>query len=54
LQAVGDGVSELAGQFSLAIEMGSTLTDIADTIHAHPTLGQVVQEVAMKILGRAT
>lgn len=53
LQAVGAGVSELAGQFSLAIEMAATLTDIADTIHAHPTLGEAVQETALKGLGKA-
>ncbi len=53
VQAVGAGVSELAGEFSLAIEMGATLTDLADTIHAHPTLSETVQETALKSLGRA-
>ena len=53
IQAVGVGVSEMAGEFALALEMAATLTDIADTIHAHPTLGETVQEVAMKGLGRA-
>ena len=53
IQAVGAGVSELAGEFALAIEMGATLTDIAETIHAHPTLSETVQETALKGLGRA-
>ncbi|MEM7508849.1 MAG: dihydrolipoyl dehydrogenase [Pseudomonadota bacterium] len=53
LQAVGAGVSELAGEFGLAIEMCATLRDIADTIHAHPTLGETVQEVAHMGLGHA-
>lgn len=53
IQAVGAGVSELAGEFALAIEMAATLTDIADTVHAHPTLGETVQEAALKGLGRA-
>lgn len=53
LQAVGNGVSELAGEFALAIEMCATLTDIADTIHAHPTLGETVQETAHLALGHA-
>jgi len=53
IQAVGAGVSELAGAFALALEMAATLTDSADTIHAHPTFGETVQEVAMKWLGRA-
>ncbi|MBE1282964.1 MAG: dihydrolipoyl dehydrogenase [Rhodobacteraceae bacterium] len=53
IQAVGVGVSELAGEFALALEMAATLTDIADTIHAHPTLGETVQEVALMGLGQA-
>lgn len=53
LQAVGAGVSELAGEFSLAIEMCATLTDLYDTIHAHPTLGETVQEVAHLAKGHA-
>ncbi|MBK4217690.1 dihydrolipoyl dehydrogenase [Paracoccus caeni] len=53
IQAVGAGVSEMAGQFAQSLEMAATLTDIADTIHAHPTLGETVQEAAMKALGRA-
>ncbi len=52
-QAVGRGVSELAAAFSQSIEMGATLEDIAGTIHAHPTLGEAVQEAAMRALGRA-
>jgi dihydrolipoamide dehydrogenase len=39
--------------FSLALEMGATLEDIAHTIHAHPTLGEAFQESALKALGHA-
>ena len=53
VQAVGVGVSEMAGEFSLALEMAATLTDIAETIHAHPTLSETVQEAGMKGMGRA-
>lgn len=53
LQAVGHGVSELASGFSLAIEMGARLEDIAGTVHAHPSLGEAVQESALRSLGRA-
>ncbi|MDJ0629157.1 MAG: dihydrolipoyl dehydrogenase [Rhodobacter sp.] len=53
LQAVGAGASELAGEFALAIEMCATLTDIASTVHAHPTLGETVQEVSHMALGHA-
>ncbi len=53
LQAVGTGVSELAGEFALAIEMCATLQDIAATIHAHPTQGEAVQEVTHLALRHA-
>ncbi|WP_137136421.1 dihydrolipoyl dehydrogenase [Rhizobium sp. FKY42] len=53
IQAVGAGVSEFAGEFALALEMCATLTDIAATIHAHPTLGETVQEAAWAGLGKA-
>jgi dihydrolipoamide dehydrogenase len=52
IQAVGQGVAELAAAFSLAIEMGARLEDIAGTIHAHPTQGEAFQETALKALGR--
>lgn len=52
-QAVGRGVSELAAAFSQSLEMSARLEDIAGTIHAHPTLGEAVQEAALRALGRA-
>ncbi|WP_262029002.1 dihydrolipoyl dehydrogenase [Microvirga sp. Mcv34] len=51
IQAVGQGISELAAAFSLALEMGARLEDIAGTIHAHPTQGEAFQEAALKALG---
>jgi len=52
-QAVGRGVSELSAAFGQSIEMGAVLEDIAATIHAHPTLGEAVQEAALRALGHA-
>ncbi|QDL37830.1 dihydrolipoyl dehydrogenase [Rhodoferax sediminis] len=52
-QAVGRGVSELGAAFSQSIEMGARLEDVAGTIHAHPTLGEAVQEAALRALGHA-
>jgi dihydrolipoamide dehydrogenase len=52
-QAVGRGVSELSAAFSQSIEMGALLEDVAGTIHAHPTLGEAVQEAALRALGHA-
>ncbi|MBI1392243.1 MAG: dihydrolipoyl dehydrogenase [Alphaproteobacteria bacterium] len=53
LHAVGKGVSELSAAFGIAIEMGATLDDVAGTIHAHPTLGEALQEAALRTLGHA-
>ncbi len=50
-QAVGVGVSELSTAFSHSLEMGACLEDVAGTIHAHPTLGEAVQEAALRALG---
>ncbi|WP_314443847.1 dihydrolipoyl dehydrogenase [Massilia timonae] len=52
-QAVGVGVSELAAGFTQSIELGAQLEDVARTIHAHPTLGEAVQEAALRALGHA-
>jgi dihydrolipoamide dehydrogenase len=52
IQAVGSGVSELSSAFSLAIEMGARLEDVAGTIHAHPTEGEAFHEAALKALGK--
>ena len=46
VQAVGRDIAELAGEFALALEMGSVLDDIAGTIHAHPTLSEAFHEAA--------
>jgi dihydrolipoamide dehydrogenase len=52
-QAVGVAVSELGTAFSHSLEMGATLEDVAGTIHAHPTLGEALQEAALRALGHA-
>ncbi len=52
-QAVGAAVSELSIAFVQSIEMGATLEDIAAIIHPHPTLGEAVQEAALRALGHA-
>jgi len=53
IQAVGKGVAELSAAFSLSLEMGACLQDIAGTIHAHPTQSEGFQEAALKALGHA-
>ncbi|MVA98391.1 dihydrolipoyl dehydrogenase [Nitratireductor sp. CAU 1489] len=53
VQAAGSQISELASYFAHAIEMGARLEDVAQTIHAHPTLGESFQEAALRTLGHA-
>lgn len=43
---VGPGAGELVAEAALAIEMGATLTDLALTQHAHPTLSEAIMEAA--------
>ncbi len=50
---VGPEASNLISEAVLAIEMGATLTDIALTIHPHPTLGETMMEAAEATLGHA-
>ncbi|WP_338546668.1 dihydrolipoyl dehydrogenase [Pseudomonas benzopyrenica] len=52
-QATGQQVAELATAFSHSLEMGMQLEDVAATLHPHPTLGEAVQEAALRALGRA-
>ena len=51
---VGPGAGEMIAEAALAIEMGATARDLADTIHAHPTLAETVMEAAEGIIGQPT
>lgn len=46
-QLAGPGVGELIGTLALAIEMGATVTDVAATIYPHPSVSEVLGEVAL-------
>ena len=50
-QIVGENASDMIAELGLAIEAGMTLEDIAMTIHAHPTLGEITMEAAEVVLG---
>ncbi|WP_019416095.1 dihydrolipoyl dehydrogenase [Paenisporosarcina sp. TG20] len=50
-QIVGQGASDMIAELGLAIEAGMTIEDIAMTIHAHPTLGEIVAEAAEVVMG---
>jgi dihydrolipoamide dehydrogenase len=49
---VGPHVTELVHELVLAARGGLTLADVADTIHAHPTLAEAVGEAALGGVGR--
>ncbi|MFX3618348.1 MAG: dihydrolipoyl dehydrogenase [Sporolactobacillus sp.] len=51
-QIVGTNASDMIAEFGLAIESGMTTEDIALTIHAHPTLGEMAMEAAEVALGK--
>ncbi|WP_379966897.1 dihydrolipoyl dehydrogenase [Ectobacillus sp. sgz5001026] len=50
-QVAGAGASDIISELGLAIEAGMTAEDIAQTIHAHPTLGEITMEAAEVALG---
>jgi dihydrolipoamide dehydrogenase len=50
---VGPQAGELIAEATLALEMGATLTDLALTVHAHPTLSEGLMEAAEAFHKRA-
>lgn len=50
-QVAGANASNLISELALAVETGLTAEDIALTIHAHPTLGEMTMEAAEVALG---
>ena len=50
----GPGAGEMIAEGTLAIEMGAVAEDLAQTIHAHPTLSETLMEAAEDAVGHAT
>ena len=50
---VGPGAGEMIAEAVLAVELGATARDLAESIHAHPTLAEAMMEVSFKSLGRS-
>jgi dihydrolipoamide dehydrogenase len=48
---IGPGASDLIPEGVLAMRLEATLDEIADTVHAHPSLGESTMEAAMVALG---
>jgi dihydrolipoamide dehydrogenase len=51
---VGVGAGELISEGVLAVEVGATARDIAETVHPHPTLSETLMEAAESFYGTAT
>jgi dihydrolipoamide dehydrogenase len=51
---VGSGAGELIAEAVVAIEMGCTVRDVADSIHPHPTLSETLSFAGDVYLGTAT
>jgi dihydrolipoamide dehydrogenase len=51
---VGVGAGELIAEGVLAIEMAATATDVALSIHPHPTLSETIMEAAEVFFGTST
>lgn len=50
---VGPRAGDLIAEVALAVEFGGSVEDIARSVHAHPTLAEVVKEAALATDGRA-
>jgi len=50
---IGIESSDLIAELTLAVNMGLTDDDLAETIHAHPTTSEVIHEAALDLKGGA-
>jgi dihydrolipoamide dehydrogenase len=50
---VGPNATDLIAEIGLAVQMGLKASDVAETMHAHPTLAEAIGEAAMDVLGQA-
>jgi dihydrolipoamide dehydrogenase len=51
---VGPGAGEMIAEAVIAVEMGATARDLAESIHAHPTLSETLMEAAEGLFGQPT
>ncbi len=50
---IGPHATDLIAEGTLAVQTGRTTRELADTIHAHPTLAEAMLEVSLKAVGKA-
>ncbi|UCF84996.1 MAG: NAD(P)/FAD-dependent oxidoreductase, partial [Desulfobacteraceae bacterium] len=49
---IGPHATDLIAEGTLVVQMGCTVKDLAETIHAHPTLAEIIMEASFKALYR--
>lgn len=50
---IGPHATELIAEATFVLQMGGTIDNLAETIHAHPTLSEIMMETSLKALDRA-
>jgi len=50
---IGAEATELIAELTLAVTQGMSVYELAETIHAHPTLSELIMETAENALGEA-
>ncbi|MFH2066106.1 MAG: dihydrolipoyl dehydrogenase [Pseudomonadota bacterium] len=52
LHIIGPHATDLIAEGTLAVQANLKVEDLANTIHAHPTLSEIICETALKIMGK--
>ncbi|MFA6472395.1 MAG: FAD-dependent oxidoreductase, partial [Candidatus Latescibacterota bacterium] len=52
IHAIGPHVTDMIAEGAVALSLNATVTDLATTIHAHPTLSEAFMEAAQSAIGR--
>ena len=50
---IGPRATELIAEASLGMQLETTVEEVAETIHAHPTLSEAMLETAHSVYGEA-
>ena len=51
IHIIGPHASDLLGETALAVQQKLKFTELANTVHAHPTLSEVIMEAGLKLSG---
>ena len=53
IHIIGPHATDLIAEGALALQIGGNVKDLAETIHAHPTLAEIMMETSFKSLDRS-